>query len=94
MGRAISERVTENGLVTRLRRTVSTDTVSRILIGVLAGYSITLLTGSAAVVPPIESVPVQLLGLAGFGAAVAAYYRLGSCDPSGDCGCSGDCESA
>ena len=94
MACAISQRVTENELVTRLLRTVSADTLSRILIGVLAGYSITLLTGSAAITPPIERIPVQLLGLGGFAVAVAAYYRLGRCETSDDCGCSGDCESA
>lgn len=69
-----------------VRETVGVNLVVMAVVGVLAGYSISVLGKDVVVVPVVGSVSGLLLGTAGLVAAAGVYRRLGS-----DCGCTGDC---
>ena len=85
---AIRERLAGSGIVSGARELCTLDTFYRILLGALAGYSITLLAGSSIPALGIGPDLARPLGVVGLGVALVALARLGSCESSDDCGCS------
>lgn len=74
------------GVVSGVREAVGVRFLSMLLVGALAGASVSVLGESAVAVPVVGSVSGPLLGVAGLLVAAVGYRRLGS-----GCGCDGDC---
>lgn len=94
-----SEQRRNSRLVTKLRDWVGIRTLLIMAVGVLAGYSLSVLGTDAVIVPVIGSVPGFLLGTAGLLVAVSVYTQVGCCEDCNQttsgfgsgCGCTGDC---
>lgn len=96
------EQRSKSRLVTKIRERIEIRTLVIVFVGVVAGYSLSVLGTDAVIVPFIGSVPGFLLGTAGLLVAVSVYTQVGCCENcnqttfgfGSECGCAGDCDDS
>jgi hypothetical protein len=87
------ERSAVSQFVAAVRRRASWNLAAMAAIGVVTGYSISVLGEDAVALPAVGEVSGLVVGTVGLLAAAAAYTRVDCCESCGRkaCGCAGDC---